>query len=164
MTINLNIMKHQMAKVGFNINQMANYADVSYSVLHSLINGKSKLENVSLKVYRPFESLFTHTELVKAADTYSDPEDYEAFWMDMLDEALSASDVKIERSGAPTVVPREEGGYYQPLPVYIQINWRYRDGRPTLSLRTWDQQLYNDLNKKGQQDKRKLVKLWSSVQ
>ena len=64
MTINLKLMKHQMEKIGFNSNKMANYADVSYSVIHSLLSGKSKLENVSLKVYRPFESLFTRTELI----------------------------------------------------------------------------------------------------
>lgn len=160
MTINLKLMKHQMEKIGFNSNKMANYADVSYSVIHSLLGGKSKLENVSLKVYRPFESLFTHTELIKASDPYATVGQYEAFWTDMLEEALEASDVKIERSGAPTVVPREEGGYYQPLPVYAQINWRYRDGRPMLSLRIWDQSLYNELNNKSQRDKKELVRIW----
>lgn len=164
MTINLKLMKHQMEKIGFNSNKMANYADVSYSVIHSLLSGKSKLENVSLKVYRSFESLFTRTELIKASDPYVTADQYEAFWFDTLEEALAAKDVKIERSGAPTVVPREEGGYYQPLPVYTQINWRYRDGRPTLSLRIWDEQLYRDMNNKGQQDKQKLVKLWKEVQ
>lgn len=164
MTINLKLMKHQMDKVDFNIRNMANYADVSYSVIHSLVNGKSKLDNVSLKVYKSFESLFTRAELIKAADSYTTPEQYEAFWVDLAKDALQADDVKIDRSGSPERVPREEGGYYQTLPVYTQINWRFRNGRPTLSLRIWDDQLYRDQNNKGQQDKLKLVKLWMEVQ
>lgn len=161
MTINLTVMKHQMAKVGFNINQMANYADVSYSVLHSLVNGKSKLENVSLKVYRPFESLFTPTELMGASDPYATDLSYEAFWFALLGEALSSRFVKIERSGAPTVVPREEGGYYQTLPVYTKVTWRHSSDSPELSLRIWDADLYRALNKKGQADKLELVKEWA---
>ena len=164
MTINLKLMQHQMKKVGFNANNMANYADISYSVIHNLLNGKSKLENVSLKVYRPFESLFTRTELIKAADPYMTLEEYETFWKDMANEALESDDVKVIRSGAPNVVPKSDGGYYQTLPVHTNINWRYRDGYPTLSLRIWDQRLYRDLNNKGQADKDNIVKLWIAVQ
>lgn len=160
MTINIKLMKHQMEKVGFNISNMANYGDVSYSVMHSLINGKSKLDNVSLKVYRPFEQLFTPTELMKASETYTDLNEYETFWTDMLKEAMASKDVKIDRSGAPTAVPREEGGYYQTLPIYTTVKWRYRNGEPTFSLRIWNPQLYRDLQGKGQRDKKALVKKW----
>lgn len=161
MTLNLKMMQYGMEAVGFNKNEMANYTDVSYSVIHSLLGGKSKLENVSLKVYSKFESLFTPTELIKAADSFTDPEQYKLFWFDLLKEALSATDSKVERSGAPTAVPRENGGYYQTLPVYTVVNWRFRNGQPTMSLRIWDQQLYRDLNNKGQRDKKELVRLWA---
>ena len=163
MTINLKLMQHQMEKVGFNSNNMANYADISYSVIHNLLNGKSKLENVSLKVYRPFESLFTRTELIKATDPYTSLEEYEAFWKDMANEALEADDVKVIRSGAPNVVPRADGGYYQTLPVYTTVEWQFIAGYATRSLRIWDQQLYRDLNNKGQMKKKNIVKLWIAV-
>ena len=160
MTINLKLMKHQMEKVGFNINNMANYADVSYSVMHSLINGKSKLENVSLKLYRSFEQLFTPTELLKAADTHTNPDQYEAFWMAMFKDALKSDDMIVDRSGAPARVPREDGGYYQTLPVYTTVKWHKVQGEPALSLRIWDQQLYRDLDGKGQKDKKEIIKSW----
>lgn len=161
MTLNLKMMEYGMQKVGFNKNEMANYTDVSYSVIHNLLSGKTSLEKVSLKVYAKFESLFTRTELMKAGDSFVNPEEYKGFWMDMFKEALSATDAKVERSGAPTVVPRGNGGYYQTLPVYTAIKWRFRDGQATMSLRIWDQQLYRDLNNKGQLDKKELVRIWA---
>lgn len=162
MTINLDLMKRQMEQVDFNTYNMANYADVSYSVIHNLLSGKSELNKVSLKVYKSFESLFTPTELLKAADSYADPQEYDEWWMSLLKKALKSDDVKIDRSGAPDRVPREEGGYYQTLPVYSTVRWYCMNGKEQMSLRIWDQELYRQLDGKGQKDKKEIVETWTN--
>lgn len=163
MTINLKMMQYQMEKVGFNKNDMASYSKVSYSVIHNLLSGKSNLEKVSLKVYSKFESLFTRTELIKAGESFTTIENYREWWFDLLLESLKESDCRIVRSGASTVVPNEkgDGNFDAYLPANTIVEWRYRDHYATMSLNIWDQQLYRDLNKKGQRDKKELVRIWA---
>lgn len=163
MTLNLKMMEYGMRKVGFNKNDMASYSKVSYSVIHNLLSGKTSLEKVSLKVYSKFESLFTRTELIKAGESYTSVEEYQNWWFDLLIDALKEEDCRIIRSGAPVVIPNEkgDGNFDAYLPVNTIVEWRYRDHYATMSLNIWDQQLYRDLNKKGQRDKKELVRIWA---
>jgi negative regulator of genetic competence, sporulation and motility len=166
MTINIKMAEHQMNKIGFNKKDMAAYAKISYNSVHGQFSGKNKYENMSLKLYKAFEDLFSKTELMKASDFYVNTEEYDEWWFDMLEEALGAEDCKVTRSGAASVESNEHSAH---LPAYTKVEWRYRKNSksfytlesPTMVLHIWDGEVYRSLNKKGQRDKIEIIKQWA---
>ncbi|MDC3412507.1 hypothetical protein [Terrihalobacillus insolitus] len=157
--IKLEILKHQMDKMGINSYYLWKLTGIGYATINGLLNGDRKLETVQVKNYeRIISSLFTPVERSLAERSNWGVEQYEAFYKQALIHALNTKDVKIYRSGAVAYDGKEP----KSIPSHINVEWGYIDdkainktcreegvGRHLHDLRIFDKDLYNEMGKKA---------------
>lgn len=160
--IKLEVVKHQMSKMGINAYYLWKLTGVGRTIVYGLMSGERQLPTVQAKNYEQIiSSLFTGLERTLAEQSTT-PEHYDALYKQALESVLNNSDVKIYRSGAL------EYNQDVPLsvPVHIQVRWGFAinddsgmRGMHLYSLRIFDNAMYREMNRNsGQRNKLNLLK------
>jgi hypothetical protein len=167
--IKLEIIKHQMEKMNMNSSYLWKLTGIGYATINGILNGDRQLETIQVKNYeRIINVLFTPLERCLAERSDWGVNQYEAFYKEALKSALKSEDLKIYRSGAVGYNENNEPGS---IPVHIKLQWGFLNdkainkscrevvvGRHLHDLRIFDNEMYNEMNRKsGQLNKRKLV-------
>ncbi|HDT9062318.1 TPA: hypothetical protein REF75_002229 [Staphylococcus pseudintermedius] len=161
--MNKDFIKKQIEVSGLNISKLKNITGIGYATLSDYLN-KSEY-NISAKHYSniintlftPFEQLLLANACKKAIGSNYDY----LYWYDELRrrKIASGNNVEVSLSGAPQ---SDEKGIVRALPAHVIITFNDVEGKN--NIRIFDNDLYANMNNKGQKDKIQLVKQFYNIQ
>ncbi|MDF0320924.1 hypothetical protein O0M08_11050 [Staphylococcus pseudintermedius] len=161
--MNKDFIKKQIEISGLNILKLKNVTGIGYATLSDYINKPEY--NISAKHYTkivntlftPFEQLLFSNACIKAI---SSNYDY-LYWYDELRrrKIANSDNIEVSLSGAPQ---SDEKGVVRVLPAHVIVTFNDVEGKN--SIRIFNDNLYADMNNKGQKDKVQLVNQFYNIQ